>query len=302
MNPALDITVRLDQLGTGKYIPARQVTTYPGGKGINAGKALASMGIHALCLGFIGTAHNPLWQTLRSPKLTLDLLAIDGTTRSNITLIEAGNIRHIVSPGFRISENDFQTLLTRLTEQSRPGDWWLLSGSLPPGAPEDAYAHLITLARQLGCHTALDSHGTALAHGLNAAPDWLKINQQEFSALQEDSMDDQVTAARKQLKANMQGMVITHGAHGATLISRDRVWRIGEIEPAPVVVNTMGAGDAFLAGFISAIATQAAPQQALKQGTACALANLQSEEPGRFDAMAWQAATQALMTVDVVLL
>ncbi len=134
LNPALDIAVQIEPLTAGKRIAAKKVALYPGGKGINVAKALASLGRTCHCLGFVGESAALPWTSLVGDTFSLDLLPVKGQTRCNLTLIEDGSeVRHIVSTGFTLADNDFYRLHERIALSVRPADWLIFSGSLPPG-------------------------------------------------------------------------------------------------------------------------------------------------------------------------
>lgn len=82
--------------------------------------------------------------------------------------------RHIKvnQAGAAVSESDCTAFLQRVESLAQPGDYWIITGSLPPGAGAGFYADLIRLVRNAGAHTLLDSSGSALLAGLEACPNW----------------------------------------------------------------------------------------------------------------------------------
>ena len=166
-----------------------------------------------------------------------------------------------------------ETVVDRCVSQSTENagaSWAVLSGSLPPGVPDDVYANLTSLFAEHGVRVAVDTSGAALLAAVDAGPDLVKPNRQELAAAVGtplNSLDDVVAAAEKLRSRGVKAVVASLGSDGAVLVDASgAVFGTAEaIDP----VSTVGAGDALLAGFLAAGAQGA---EALIEGMAWARA------------------------------
>lgn len=168
----------------------------------------------------------------------------------------------------------------------------VLSGSLPPGVPDDWYADVAARLAALPCRVAVDTSErplTALAEAFaTAAPDLIKPNSEELAWLTGRSAQEledaaaqgdplPVVAAARQLVDRGAGTVlVTLGGAGAVLVDRDGTW--AATAPSIVPRSTVGAGDASLAGYLAATIAGAAPEQRLQ--TAVAYGSAAASLPG----------------------
>ncbi|MEY9912378.1 1-phosphofructokinase [Catenulispora sp. MAP12-49] len=131
--------------------------------------------------------------------------------------------------------------------------WAVLSGSLPPGVPDDVYARLTAQFAEHGVRVAVDTSGAALLAAVDAGPDLIKPNRQELAAAVGtplNSIGEVVAAAEKLCSRGVKAVLASLGADGTVLVDGSgAVFGAAEaIEP----VSTVGAGDALLAGFLAA--------------------------------------------------
>jgi len=186
----------------------------------------------------------------------LDLLTvrIAGSIRANVTVVEAdGTTTKLNEPGPSLRRDELDALAVTLTEAAARADWVVLSGSLSPGAPAGWYAELIRQLRGTGPRVAIDSSGPPLANAIAAGPDLVKPNREELAELTGRGMDtiaDVVDAARTLTDRGVRAVLTSLGPAGAALVRRDAAWHAtaAALEPR----NTVGAGDALLAGYLAA--------------------------------------------------
>jgi 1-phosphofructokinase len=150
------------------------------------------------------------------------------------------------------------------------GVTWLAGcGSLPAGVPVDLYARLATDARRAGVRTAIDTSGPALRAAVAAGPDLVKPNAHELAEITGrdlDTLGDVVDAAGRLRAQGVRAVLASLGADGAVLV--DEQGALHAEAPVPRVVSTVGAGDALLAGFLSAGGGRAALRTAMTWGAA----------------------------------
>jgi 6-phosphofructokinase 2 len=150
------------------------------------------------------------------------------------------------------------------------------SGSLPPGAPADAYARLAAIAKEQGIRLVLDASGDALRHALDEGVYLVKPNLSELQEALHRPLkrtDEMIDAARGLIdSAKAEIVVITRGPEGALLVTRDGAWT-GEAIKAQVV-SSVGAGDSFLAALVWSLARGDIAETALRYGLAAGAAAL----------------------------
>ncbi|MEY9933036.1 1-phosphofructokinase [Catenulispora sp. GP43] len=262
LNPSLDRTLALDSLRRGEVLRATSARIDPGGKGVNVTRVLRAFGVasHAVipCAGPDG---EELARLLQNDGVPVTEVQVDGWTRSNITLAEAdGRVTKVNAPGGALTGREVallaEAVLDRCVSQdpaNAGASWAVLSGSLPPGVPDDVYATLTAQFAEHGVRVAVDTSGAALLAAVDAGPDLVKPNRQELAAAVGtplNSIGEVVAAAEKLCSRGVKAVLASLGADGSVLVdSSGALFGTAEaIEP----VSTVGAGDALLAGFLAA--------------------------------------------------
>ena len=280
LNPSLDRTLALESLRRGEVLRATSARIDPGGKGVNVTRVLRAFDVdsHAVipCAGPDG---EELVRLLSTAGVPVTEVPVSGWTRSNITLVEAGGrATKVNAPGGALTDEEVALLAetvvglcvagpdkgsaTSLATQPSAGSataraarasWAVLSGSLPPGVPDDVYASLTALFAEHGVRVAVDTSGAALLAAVDAGPDLVKPNRQELAAAVGtplNSLDDVVAAAEKLRSRGVKAVVASLGSDGAVLV--DESGAVFGTADAIDPVSTVGAGDALLAGFLAA--------------------------------------------------
>ena len=270
-NPSVDRTLAISRLVRGEVHRADSLRSDPAGKGVNISRALAAHGLETVAVVPTGgPVGKELGELLQAAKIAVAAFPIGGNVRSNISVVEPdGTVTKINEPGPTLSASEVALLLTTAVAASANATWAVVSGSLPPGAPEDLYAQLVTALRPSGALVAVDSSGPPLAAALPAGPDIIKPNLEELRELTGQrigTLGDVVEAAQK-LRAGGVGAVLTSlGKDGAVLVDANGVLYANATVDKPL--STVGAGDATLAGFVSVGGTTADPERALIEAVA----------------------------------
>lgn len=274
LNPALDYVVWMDELQPGKLNRTQKGHTYPGGKGVNVSITLHTLGVPTQAMGFAGgTAGKALSEALNGMGVPSAFLQLrNGETRINVKL-QAQEETEVNGVGPVLDEEDLQQLMKKL-EVLRPGDILVLAGSLPQGLANDTYARLAQLASQRGARAVVDTSGDVLEQALKAKPFLIKPNRAELSGLLRRAMGtiDQVERAAREVQAmGARNVLVSMDKGGAALLMEDGTF---VCRPAPQgkAVNTVGAGDAMVAGFLAALETQEDLLRALDWGLAAGTA------------------------------
>jgi 1-phosphofructokinase len=251
VNPALDLTVKLDDFKPGALNRAADEKIHAGGKGINVSYVLNSLGIKTRAVGFIaGFTGREIARLLLDAGIESDFIELkEGNSRINIKL-NAGNETEINGKGPRIRGEDLNKLYDRLSSVSE-NDILVLSGSFGRDLPEDLYARIIGRIDK-NAKVAVDTT-RGLFETLKYRPFLIKPNRAELCALfneKELDIDGVLRYAKKLQALGAQNVLVSLGADGALLLDEH-----GEIHTSPApegrAVNTVGAGDSMVAGFIA---------------------------------------------------
>ena len=288
LNPAIDREYTVPALVLDDVLRASQVRVDPGGKGFNVSRMLRVLGEPSVALGFVGGKSGE-WLSERLTQLGVetDFVWLDGETRTNTTVVTAGDGRHLKvnEAGLQVPAAAQDDLLTRVTGLVRPGDLWVLAGSLPPGVPTDFYGVLIELIHAKGGQVMLDTSGAALKRACADRPDWIKPNLDELAVLvgdwpqNEENEGDEGRLDKALSVLNEQGIgqcIISLGKDGALLVAEGQQWRL--TPPKIVEKNPIGAGDAMVGGFVWGLKQELSPLDACRWGIACG--SMAASRPG----------------------
>lgn len=254
-NPSVDRTFEVDQLLRGQVVRATRHRVDPAGKGLNVSRALHANGHDtAAVLPIGGSEGRQLLELLEGSGVTVIAVPIAGAIRSNVTVIEPdGTLTKINEPGPTLSAAELDGLVDAASAASADAAWLVLSGSLPPGAGDDLLGDLISRGRAAGARTAVDSSGPSLAAALEASPDLIKPNASELAEISGrplETLGDAIEAARLLVRRGARTVLASLGPDGALLVADE-----GELHAELAVRepnSTVGAGDATLAGYLSA--------------------------------------------------
>ncbi|NLX49245.1 MAG: 1-phosphofructokinase [Methanospirillum sp.] len=257
LNPALDRTIQVDGLACD--VPNRIVEEhiFAGGKGIGVSKVLTELETQNTAIAFVGGFRgDELLSLLVGDGVSCDFIRIAGQTRSNIIVRqhESNCQMTLNSKGPDIEPCNIMALLRKLRELS---DMKILSigGSLPPNVKPSIYRACIGIGRELGARVTLDADGEALREGIRSRPFMIKPNVHELSDLvgrELEGVDKVLEATTIPLDAGVEVVLASMGPDGIVLSTGNEAWHAEP--PAVEVVNTIGAGDSAVAGFIHSLA------------------------------------------------
>ena len=286
LNPAIDQTVHLTELVPGTVHRATQAEQQAGGKGVNVAGYLSDWR-HAseppiVATGFLGQINAPTFQSFFDSKQIIDrFVRLPGHTRRNIKLVDetSGDTTDINLPGLAPDADRLDELRGVLDTEAQPGAIVVLSGSLPPSLPLCTYRDLVGRLRSRGARVLLDTSGLpfreALAAPAEALPWAIKPNQEELEELlghRFANLDEMVQAAMMLCRRGIGLVIVSRGAEGALFVS-ERHALLGQ-PPLLKVTSTVGAGDALVAGVVTACRENAEPEIVARMGLAFAAATL----------------------------
>lgn len=272
LNPAIDYVVRLGTpMQAGAVNRAAGEEYVLGGKGINVSGVLAELGCPSVALGFAaGQTGRWLEEGLHAQGLQTDLIHLpQGMTRINVK-IKDGRETELNGAGPAISEEAMQALYHKL-DALRPQDVLVLAGSIPACLPADTYEVLLSRLKEKAVRTVVDASGALLAKVLPLRPFLVKPNREELAELVGRSLPDDAAVAQAAQELQQRGarnVLVSMAGDGALLL--DETGHLHRsTAPQGTVINSVGAGDSMLAGFVAGFLQTGSYQEALRLGTAC---------------------------------
>jgi tagatose 6-phosphate kinase len=283
LNAAIDKTYYLKEVSKGTVMRAEKVLAAAGGKGINVARVLRQLGHEKVAAtGFAGGYNGRfIVDHVKEMGIADEFIAVSGESRLCLNFIDRtdSSTTEVLEPGPEIRYDQLEMLKQRIQDLSGRSKLIIFSGSIPHGLQSGLYAELIELAAASGAEVFLDASGEPLARGLKAKPSFIKPNEDEVRPWLPDGADSDVGAAVTALMAKgIPNVVITLGAEGAVAGIAGRVYRV-QI-PALQAVNTVGCGDAFVAGFAFAHVRDWSAQECLRYAAAAGCANALSPIAG----------------------
>ncbi len=288
LNPTVDCAMTVERFSVGGTFRALRSDHLPAGKGINVARVVATLGEPVVALGLVGEQDRAAFAAaLSEAGIENRLLPIPGVTRASVTILDpvTRTETHLREQGTPPPTGALDRVAAAL-DGVGAGDWVVLSGSLPPGMPDDAYRVLIECCARAGACTLLDANGPSLLAALDARPTVLKPNLFELwqvdtgrvdGASERDLSDlplpDVLDSANRIHKRGIERVVVSLGARGVLGLDADgRAYR-AHVQLEEPVVDTVGCGDALAAGLVVSLARGEAISQVLRLGVACGAAN-----------------------------
>jgi 6-phosphofructokinase 2 len=276
LNPALDLATEVDRVVPGPKLRCGPVRREAGGGGVNVARAITALGGDAVALFAAGgSVGAQIDRCLADEGVPRRRLAIAGESRENLTVREraTGEQFRLVTPGPTLTDAEWRSCLAT-TADAAQGPYLVASGSLPPGAPEDAYARLARALERRGTRLLLDTAGPGLRAAVAAGVHLVKPNFRELDELAGRTLDDagREAVARSLVEdGGAEIVIVTLGPAGALLVCADERVRIA----APPIAHrdsAVGAGDNFMAGLALGLVAGRPPADACALGVAAAAA------------------------------
>ena len=278
LNPALDKTLVLSELQTGKVNRVKAIRRDAGGRGLSVSKTVNALGGESVALCIIGGATGMFIRTqLDNLGIENDTVEVQSETRTNLMIVDNFNKTHteILEPGAPVHQMAVDEILFALRSRARAGDIIVLAGTLPEGCKPDIYNDVIRYAKTIGASTYLDSDSETLALAVNEKPDLIKPNKYEMAALCDCDPEDDIAvleAARKLVRNGVGSVLLSLGAYGAIYVSNGFCLRgLGLKVP---VIGRSGAGDSMLAAMALGEERGLSPKERLRFAIAAASAKI----------------------------
>ena len=253
LNPSLDYIVTVDGFSLGKTNRTASEQMLCGGKGINVSAVLSNLGVENMALGFTaGFVGEEIERRMARAGLNCDFIRLkEGCSRINVKLRNYDGTE-INGAGPSVGPEELERLMEKLDRLGQ-GDVLVLAGSIPAQCPENLYCRMMERLAGRGVLTAVDASGKTLAETLSCRPFLIKPNRDELEGLlgeRASSPEEALSGAEKLQRMGAENVLVSMGGDGAVLL--DRTGK-GHCLKAPKgeLVNSVGAGDSMVAGFLA---------------------------------------------------
>lgn len=267
-NPSLDYVIQVDKLVPGEINRTTHEAVYPGGKGNNVSVILSNLGHSSKALGFTaGFTGEALENMLKEFGCDTAFIRLpEGSTRINVK-INAGEETEINGQGPVITEEAQQALFEQL-DALKEEDILVLAGSIPNTLPSDIYERILEHLQGRGIHFVVDATKDLLLKVLKYHPFLIKPNNHELGEMFGVTLktrDEIVTYAKKLQEMGAENVLVSMAGDGAILLTEDGV--IYEAKPPKgKVLNSVGAGDSMVAGFLTGYLNTGEYEKAFRLG------------------------------------
>ncbi len=270
LNPSIDYVINLKSLNIGQINRVNSENIYPGGKGINVSRVLKTLGYDNVATGFIsGFTGDFIINSLCELDVKSDFIKLDnGFTRINVK-IKSNEETEINGGGPHISDEKLKELFDKLSDL-KEDDILILAGSIPSTLSEDLYEKIIKHVENNKVKVVVDATKNLLLNVLKYNPFLIKPNNHELEEIfnvKLDNLNDIITYAKKLQEMGARNVLVSMGKDGALLITENGQVLISNA-PNGRVINSVGAGDSMVAGFICGYLNSNSYEEALKLGSA----------------------------------
>ncbi|MFA6583384.1 MAG: hexose kinase [Elusimicrobiaceae bacterium] len=253
LNFAVAKTAVVDEFRDFRVYRLARVETLPGGKGMNVARALRALGCSARIIGFIA-GNNGSWiaQTLKKERFPAELVPFSpGESRFCLSVADAGGVSmEFNEEGDSVPCSAQVRFVKRFERALENCHAVALSGRMCAGLPHDFFNKLIAIAKRAGVLCAVDTSGVPLRKVIEAGPELIKINREEFEFLAGARLTpaNLLKIFRRAERAGTQYLIVTDGPKPAWAVAKGRIWKYSP--PKIRVVTPVGAGDSCLAGLL----------------------------------------------------
>lgn len=271
LSPSIDYVVRLSSMRFNVTNRTDSEEFYFGGKGINVSLVLAELGIDSTALGFIaGFTGDAIDNGIKNSRVRTDFIRLkEGFSRINIK-IKAGGETEVNGQGPDIPAEALEELMKKL-DLIKDGDTLVLAGSIPKTLPDDVYERMLERVAGKDVMLVVDATKQLLVNSLKCHPFVIKPNRLELAEIfhkEVETEQDTEKYARELQKMGARNVIVSLGRRGAMLVDENGEKHVQGVLKQPVI-NTVGAGDSMVAGFIAGYQQTGDYAYALKLGSAC---------------------------------
>lgn len=269
-NPAVDLVMHVDQVELGDLNRSSEDHYVAGGKGINASIVFKRLGQGNIATGFVGGFSGQfIIDELAKERIESHFIQLDEPTRINVKL-KSNQETEINASGPTVSPEKFTDLIEYFQANLQAEDVVFLAGNAAPGLDETAYRDIAKLCLEKNAYFVLDSNKDLLKSCLEYKPFVIKPNKDELGELFDttiETQEDIIHYANELQNLGAKNALVSLGGEGSLLVTEGNEIYTANV-PAGKVINSVGAGDSMLAGFVSEYLVTKDFEKALKKGAA----------------------------------
>ena len=285
LNPSTDFIVRVKDFQLGETNRTYEDNFFAGGKGIMVSKLLKNVKTDCVNLGFLGGFTGTfIEQNLKKLNILSDFVTVNENTRVNVKL-KTETETEINCQGPKISDNEKEEFLDKI-RKIKSDDFVILSGSVPSNLGNDFYITIIEILNKNGVKFTLDSSGETFSKSLKYKPFLIKPNKdelKEYARIEFKNNQEIVNYVRENLVDKAEHVIISLGGEGALYIDKNFSLFAYPLRVKENVVNTVGAGDSVVAGFVNYMLKHNDVERAFRFAVACGTATSFSEDIGELN-------------------
>jgi len=280
-NPSIDTTATVDHVVAEAKLRCASPSHLPGGGGINVSRAIRELGGGSTAIypagGYYGGLLKHLLDVEGLNHLPLD---IEDWTREDLIVLEKSTRRQFRfgMPGPLLKKADINRMLEAIKSINPKPHYVVASGSLPPGTPQDFYAKVATISREIGARLIVDTSGRPLQIAARSDPFILKPNLRELGQIVGHDIREETEirpAARSVLETGgSEAVVVSLGPVGALLVTDTESLFVRA--PTVRVLSRVGAGDSLVAGIVFSLSQGSSLEDSVRYGVASSSAAVMS--------------------------
>lgn len=279
-NPALDYVIETENFETGKINLNKKEYIFPGGKGINVSIVLKTLGIDSIAFGFIaGFVGKEIERKVKKYGVRTDFIKIENDiSRINVKITTPFEETAIDGKGPFIDKSNIQLLFKKI-DMIEDGDTLILSGSVPKGIQKDIYQNICERVKKKDIKIVVDATGDLLLKTLKYKPFLIKPNQYELEEIFNvtiSSKNEAIEYAKILKQKGAKNVLVSMGRNGAILLDENGYSYKSIVLNRGRRINTVGAGDSMVAGFIAGCQLFHNYEKAFQMGIAAATSTANS--------------------------
>lgn len=256
LNPAIDQMISVSSFQLGETNKAKDQYQILGGKGVNVSVMLQNLGHENMALGFMAEQQASQFESyLKANNVACDFHKIAGQTRLNLKIRDLSNNQEteLNCLGFSITDSDEKALMALIKKHLTKADILIMSGSIAPGSSNNLYQTIAKFCSENEITFAIDATKEVLLatlqyHPLVVKPNLAELNEIFSASTSFDKLEEVTALAKKLLDAGAQNVLISNGKYGSLLVTKDQTY-LANVATG-TLVNSVGAGDSMVAGFI----------------------------------------------------
>ncbi len=280
LNPALDYTLEVKDFNINKINKSKTKYILPGGKGINVSIILKRLDINSTAIGFIsGFVGEEIKRQLSLQKIDTNFININSqNSRINVKILDGEKETAVNCKGPFIEKKYIDELLKKL-DNLKNDDILVLSGSIPDGVDLNIYEKMCEKLKNKNVKIIVDSTKDLLLNTLKYNPFLIKPNQNELEEIFNiniSTKEQAIEYAKKLQQKGAKNVLVSMGGNGLVFLDENGNCYKQKAIKIKKIINTVGAGDSMVAGFLAGYLKYNDYNEALKLGISAATATVNS--------------------------